>query len=222
MYFDALIVDPNPVSRGYLWQATLCEPNFRRVKAVSGLTEALNQLQKGNRYDVLLITSEVQSENIKEFVPQAKQIEGGREAAYVVVLKKKDQDSEKIALGIVDGTDGFLLEPFSVQSLKQVAAIAARVRGEHERQRAKAALSLMLFEIGPKLDAYAESRRTKSDAITPQKEFIRSAQALKRLVAGNEQVYAEVAAEIFEQAPPRVPKGKYKGASKRVREMESK
>src|SRR5262249_32914468 len=94
MFFDALIIDPNPTSRGYLWQATLSEPNFRRVKALAGIEEALTHLQNGNRYDVLLITSEMSSETIRNFVPNAKQTDAGKEAAYVVVLKKKDQESE--------------------------------------------------------------------------------------------------------------------------------
>lgn len=219
MLFDALIVDPNPFSRGNLWQATLYEPNFRSVKAVSGLSEALAQLQNGNRFHVLLITSEFPSSDIKTFIPDAKRTDSGKEAAYVLVLKKKDQDAENVATSIVDGTDGLLLEPYSVHSLKQVAAIAARVKGEHERERARAAISLMLHDIIPKLDAYAEAKRKQQEPGSSYKDLKRLGAGLKKIVKEHQSAYAEVAHDVFQTASPRQTKSKYKGASKRVKQL---
>lgn len=220
--FNALIVDPNAYSRANLWQVTLYDPNFNSVKAVSGLDDALEQLQIGFRFDVLLITSDLQTDQVRKFVPAAKQIDAGKEAAYIIVLKQTHQDAENVASSLIDGTDGFLLEPYSVDALRKVANIAARVKKKHESSRAKAAMTLLLKDVMPKLDAFAEAARKKKDAPTAEKEFRHIAASLQKLVKGHEDVYATVAGEIFQSAEPRPTKSKYKGASKRVRQLEEK
>ena len=222
MLFDVLIVDPNPNSRSYLWQATLAQANFRSVKAVAELNEALEQLNSGIHYDVLLITSALSSVNINQFVPAAKKTEAGKEAAYVVVLQRRHQNSENVATGIVDGTDGFLLEPFSVHSMKQVAAIAARVRGEHEAARMKTAISIMLEESMEALNVYAECIRKQSDAAAALKDFKRASKGLRKIAKDNFNVYVDLAAESFAHSLPRPPKQRYSGVSNRVRELEQK
>ena len=56
MLFDAMIIDPNPSSRGFLWQATLANPRFHRVTAYSKFNAALKVLEDGAHYDGLLIS----------------------------------------------------------------------------------------------------------------------------------------------------------------------
>lgn len=220
MALDALIVDPNPVSRGYLWQATLAEANFRHVQAVSHLMDALVRLQSGYKFDVLLITSALELTEIKNFIPQFRQTANGKEAAYVLVVKLQDQGAENVAASLVDGTDGFLLEPYSVNSLRQVAAIAHRVKAEHEKERVRVAVQMVLVELMPKLDALAEAKRTKQDITAKDKDFKKAANGLRRVVGPYVEAYAEAAAEMFQKASPRAVRTSagYKGASQRVRE----
>jgi len=220
--FNALIVDPNAYSRANLWQVTLYDPNFNSVKAVSSLEDATAQLQNGNRFDVLLVTSDLEPERVREFIPAAKQIDAGKEAAYVIVLKQNHQDAENVAASLVDGTDGFLLEPYSVDALRRVANIAARIKKQHEANRARAAMTLLFRDVVPKLDAYAEAARKKKDAPIAEKEFRHVAASLQKLIKGHEDVYLSLAEEFFEKASPRAAKSKYKGASKRVRQLEEK
>ncbi len=214
---DALIIDSNPLSRGFLWQATLAESHFRRVKAVSTLQAALDQL--GNhQFDVILIPSTIDVEDVKRFVSEARQSIGGKESAFVVVLKVPDQTTEKIATGIMDGTDGFLFEPFSVESLKQVAAIASRVKGEHERQRREAATKLLITDLMRRLDEFALAVQADKGAMIHSKErreFLKSSATLKKFRANDLGLYHQLAPEMFEAALPRLVV--YKGASRRLK-----
>jgi response regulator RpfG family c-di-GMP phosphodiesterase len=217
MSLQALIIDPNPTSRGYLWQATLAEVNFQRVKAYSKFDTALNYLQEGAKYDVLLITSQFPKDEIARFVEQAKLSEGGKEAAYVVVLKAAHQNTENIATSMMEGVDGFLFEPFSVQSLRQVAAIAARVKSEFEKQRRRAAISLYVIDVMKALDDYALALFSDTDVVAKNKLFLKSVLPFRKMGPEDLAVYYDVVGEIFEKARPRPPIS-YKGASLRVRQ----
>ena len=217
MSFDALIVDHNPVSRNYLWQATLADPNFQTVKAVSSLHYAMVSLQSGYKTDVLLISSALDTAEISEFIPEARKTAVGKEAAYVIVLKIKDQETENIATSLVDGTDGLLFEPYSVASLRAVAAIAAKVKAKHEEERTKVALKMVVKDLIPKFDQYAEQTRKKSEATQAKKELLKISHGLKKIGGNHIDAWVEIAAEAFENAPPRPPKEGYKGASERVK-----
>lgn len=213
---DALIIDSNPLSRGFLWQATLAESHFRQVKAVSTLTVALTQLDD-RVFDVILIPSNAPIDEVKQFVTDAKQKNGGKEAAYIVVLKVPDQTTEKIAAGIMDGTDGFLFEPFSVDSLKQVAAVASRIKGEHERRRKEAAMKLVIGDLIKALDEYSAAVSNDKGAFQNSRErkaFHKASATLKKFRGNDVGIYLDLAPPMFEAAPPRIKF--YKGASRRL------
>ena len=215
--FDAMIIDPDPTSRGYLWQATLAEVSFHKVKAFSKPDTAVAHLAQGAKFDVMLITSGFGRDDIINFIREAKQTEGGKEAAYIWVLKTVHQTTDNIAFGLIDGTDGFLLEPFSVDSLQQVAAIAARVRKEYDRQRKKVALTLVVKEIMNALDEYALARVTKKGIAAATHEFKKASEVLRKLEQDDLEIYHEVACEMFEKGIPRPPIA-YRGASTRVKQ----
>lgn len=214
---DALIIDSNPLSRGFLWQATLAESHFRKVKAVGNLPAAIAQLND-NRFDVILIPSTIAVDEAKQFVSDARHTEGGKESAFVVVLKLPDQTTEKIATGIMDGTDGFLFEPYSVESLKRVASVASKVKGEHERRRKEAATRLLIADIIEKLDTYSSAVQADKGAMShsrERKEFLKAAATLKKFKQIDLGIYYEVAPGMFEAALPKLII--YRGASKRLK-----
>ena len=215
--FDAMIIDPDPTSRGYLWQATLAEVSFHKVKAFSKTDTAIAHLAQGAKFDVVLITSGFIRDDIINFIHEAKQTDGGKEAAYIWVLKTVHQTTDNIAFGLIDGTDGFLLEPFSVDSLQQVAAIAARVRKEYDRQRKKVALTLVVKEIMSALDEFALSKVTKKSVAAAAHEFKKATEVLRKLEVDDIEIYHELACEMFEKGVPRPPVA-YRGASTRVKQ----
>ena len=217
MQLSALIVDFNPMSRSFLWQVTVEGVYFRRVKAYSHTKDALEHLRSGVKYDVLLITSQIPQEETKGFIAKAKESEGGKEAAYIVVVKIPDQTTENVASGMLGGTDGFLFEPFSIESLKQVAEIAERVRKKFEDERQKAAFQLIASDVMRCLDELAVATITNENLLAAKKQMQQSARSIKKMTSEQYALYVDIMSSVFENARPRAPIG-YKGASQRVRD----
>ncbi|MCC6952507.1 MAG: response regulator [Deltaproteobacteria bacterium] len=214
--FNALIIEPNPTVRGYLWQATLASPHFHRVKAVSKIESALERLNE-HPFDCILVSSNFPREEIESFIERAKSTNGGKEAAYIWVLRAKHQSSNNIAQGLLGGLNGFLLEPFSADSLRRVAIAAAKVKKEFDRQRTEAALRIIVSDVMKALDALALAQSASAEVNRSRKEFAKAAAALKTIPTEDRDLYYKVACELFETAPPKPSIG-YKGASKRIKQ----
>lgn len=215
---SALIVEPNASKRGYLWQATLHEPQFCKVKGLKTLEDALSILG-GNNFDVILISSSFSKDRVATFVSSSRMIAGGREAAYVTVVPAEEQTKENIALNLLDGLDGFLFIPFSVSSLKEVAKIAGRVKKKFEGEKKKAALKLLLPDLSKAVDNFAVSRMIKSNLEIEMKENLLEAfGSVKNIAIEFRSDYIDILTEFLESAPPRTLPA-YKGASERVKQM---
>lgn len=217
MLFDALIVDSDLCSRGYLWQATLAEPHFRRVTAVRALDDALLLLTEGYVFHVLLISHTLERNRINSFVQSAKQTSGGKEAAYVLVLRDSEQTTDNIAFSIMEGSDGFLILPFSVHSLREVAAIAARVKHQHELKKKRAAIQLIVMDLIQALESLAFAKLCHKGEKNCRLRFSKVTASLQKLKEEDLPLYFEVATDLFSTAAPR-PLIDYHGISKRVRE----
>ena len=216
--FSALIIEASPSKRSYLWQATLSEPSFGRVKGMKTLEESLAHLQEGNVFNVLLLSNSFSRTQLANFISKAKESSGGKEAAYVLVLPEDDQTRETVALTMKDGMDGFLFSPFSVSSLKEVAKIAASVKLKFETEKRKASLMLLLPEVSLSLDALAAQKIKGKDFADKDKVFKAQAANLKDVAYDFRDLYIDMLMQVCERAKPRqLPS--YKGASQRVKAM---
>ncbi len=219
MKLSALIIEPNHLTRGYLWQATMSEEFFARVKAVRKLSDALEQLRGGIEYDVLLVSASFASESIANFVREAKSSDGGKDAAYISVVPSHKIEKEDIAFSIMDGSDGFLFSPFSVSSLREVARVAAKVKVEKEKERYRAAITLLLDGVMQSLDMLALAKFLDKDSSAYKKGLDKAVAPIRKLDPMFIPIYYELMAEILpEQAEPR-PELDYEGPSQRVRKM---
>lgn len=216
MQFRALIVDPNPTIRAYLWQATLANVYFERVKACSKIATALNLLEQHEAYDVILLASTIPKAEMDAFVLTSKQADGGKEAAYIVILKAQHQNTENVAEGLLHGLDGFLLEPFSADSLKRVALVAARVKKEFERQRSEAAIRIIVADILKTLRGYLNATILGEEVNRTRRDLQKSVAALQKIPEEHRDLYFEIATEMFGASAPRPSIG-YHGASKRLK-----
>ena len=218
MQLRALIIETNPTVRGYLWQATLAEPSFHNVKAVKTLDQALKQMCEGKVYDCVLMSGSIDREKTGAFVQKAKESPGGSEAAFVVVVPMSDQNRENIAVNILEGSDGFLFSPFSVASLREVAAIAMRVKRERARSKKQAALQLVMTDVSEILDSLTLAMFCGQPTDRYRRELKQATAALPRLVGEDTDIYYDALSDAFDQAVPR-PKVEYSGASERVKQM---
>ena len=143
----ALIIDPSADRRARLKQAALAYADFSRVYSVPSLKEARAHLCSQPEYDLVFVSFAVGEDEALKFVIEGKKEESPRDAAFVLVLPPRSQNAETFADSLLEGADGFLLEPFSAEGLREMSDLAREVKREKELARERAALSIMIKNV---------------------------------------------------------------------------
>jgi DNA-binding NarL/FixJ family response regulator len=224
--FDAVLVDPDIQSRMRLKQATTAVPHFGKVHQLGELREAQQKLSGSDRADVVFISRKHEMEGILNFIKLAKGLPQGQDAAYILVLGAKNQDTSTVASSVMSGFDGFLFEPYSVDNLLEITQIAARVRKERSHAREEAAMKMLMTDLMNQIDLLAYLKQAKSDPGRVLKKFRETTTVLRTLSEESFKLYQSVAINMLENAPLPTKifqKRSYGGASSRVkRKMEDK
>ncbi len=152
----ALIINPDLDSRIRLKQALNFVPEFKIVKMVSTLTEALQRLRAGESFGSVFVSTLFGHEVAREFIGQSKESAGGRESAYILTLSGGAKSIE-VAADLSHGADGFLVEPFSVDALQKIYRLAVRVKKQFILARQKESLRLLMQEAADCIDHHAFS-----------------------------------------------------------------
>ncbi|MCI5066504.1 hypothetical protein MRY87_12340 [bacterium] len=223
--YDALIVDADIDRRMRLKSATTSVVQFKKVQLSNKLEEANDRLAGEDTWDVIFLNYSLQQDEIAAFIKAAKEKKSAQDAAFILVLPAKDQESSTVASNVMIGADGFLFEPYSVDQLIEITELAAKVKAERSAGREKAALSFLLNDIMSQIDMIAYLKSVGYDVGRGIKRFRQMCEVFNTLEGESKNVYYEVAVEKFENAPfpEKIYQKKYKGASKRVKEkMEKK
>ena len=179
-------------------------------------------LTEGKQFDVIILSSQFNQEVVKEFIAQAKKTVSGSKCAFITIIKQSNDRNQAVASGMIDGTDGILMEPFSTTSLKQVAQIANRVRSEKQETRVQAGLNMMFQEIIPAVDRYAEIKRQGGDTRAIKKELTGLSENLKKVGKNYFKQMIDAAVDGFSQAKPRFLPGKVSSGDRMKALMEKK
>ncbi len=216
--FNALIVDPDPSSRLRLRQAMSAVVSLQKVTQCSDTSEAARLIESARDYDLMFLSKRLDLGKISSFIDQIKSMENGRDLAFVIVQEKDDQASGKLALSMLGGADGFLVEPFSVDSLVETTILSTQVKKKRAIEREQAAISLLIKEIISQLDVYAQLRAGGHEAKISQRNLADMCSALKHITPESLDFYYEEAVRLFMNAPIPKPAVKiYAGASNRVK-----
>lgn len=220
--YDTIIIDSDHDRRMRLRQATSIVPYFGEVVAVGNLHDAVSKLQGEKTWDVIFASSRFSQQEIDGFVREAKQTKQGQDAAYILLLSIDKQDSADLAKNIMNGLDGFLLEPYSVDSLVDITRLASKVKGERRIAREKAGLNLLLSKITNQIDLVAYGKSMGIEHGQSFKVLRELCSGLNGLSLESLKVYHDLAVEVFANAPlpRRVFKSEpYRGASSRVKQL---
>lgn len=224
--FNAIVVDPDITTRMRLKHATTAVPQFDEVHLKNSLDEALWPLDGNERCDVIFISYLFDLKEVTNFIERAKQTKQGRDSAYVLVLKTKDQDHSTVANSVMLGVDGFLFEPYSVDSLVEITNLATKIRREREAAREKLATTLLLTDVINQLDLVASLKSLGYAVGNSLKKLHELCQNLHNMPAETLQPRLETIVKLFTeiQVPRKVFQAKqYTGVSSRVRKrMEEK
>lgn len=218
--FDAIIVDADIQTRMLLKLAMTSASNFGKVNHANTLREGLGKIKESGRCDVIFISYEFPTEEVKQFVREAKSLAQGQDSAYVLVMKTKDKESSTVVENVLLGADGFLFQPYSVQYLQDIAALAMEVKKERQRAREEAAISFLVNDIINQIDLIAFLKAKGSppgDSIKKLKSICALLPTLQESSLG---IYYEVLGTMLEKvpAPKKIYQRKsYSGASSRLR-----
>ncbi len=214
--YDAIIIDPDQAGRMKLKQVARAIPEFSNVRTVSTLKEALDYLNNEHECDVVFISNVFDDHDIMDFHKIAIETNVGSVCSYIQVLKGNDKKTDDIAKGMITGMSGFLLEPFSVDSLREITELAAKIRIKETRKRVQIASKIVASTLVKEVDRLAALR-----AIDKDSEKSDAALSATKLIASISEealdVYYDVLADSFMEAVPPITSD-YDGSSKRVKQ----
>lgn len=215
-HYNSYIVDPDLDCRMRLRQATRAVAAFKEVTQFSHLHEALGKLKDSSAINVIFLSSRFAESEIITFIQQAKEIPAGQDTAYVLILAGSEKGSASIVTKMIGGADGLLFEPFSVESLAEMTALASKVKKERSRSREMAAITLLIKQVMSQIDSVAELRAGGYEAGVSMKNLREMLQVVRTLDPEMLQHYFEQTVELFQKATPSRRKI-YSGASKRIK-----
>ena len=215
--FNAIIVDPDLESRSKLKTAAVAVDAFKTVYPVRSIKEGTFALEGPDKYDVVFISYHFEKGEVEEFIASQKETTAGEDRAYILVLKPKEGTSQAVVTNVLSGADGFLFEPYSPESVRETAAIAAKIKAENEVKREYLALTILAQSLSKHLEKLAFDLTCEKDLTRAWKEAQKAAEPLRQLNPERLEMFYDVLGEVFGAASP-LPSVSYSGPSKRLKQ----
>ena len=216
----ACVVDPDSHTRHRLREATRPVYYFGEVAQYSRLDEALSSIEVGRKCDVAFLAATFSGPDVADFVRRAKGLVAGQDTAFVLLVRADKKDKSSIAQGVLDGVDGFLFEPYSVEALAEIARLATTVRRERSVGREKVAMTLLISDVIRQLDLVAYLRSCEMEPERSMRRLGELCGQFKSLSGERAEVFLETMIKLFSELPPpskSFQASLYKGASLRVK-----
>jgi len=217
--FDALAIDSEIQNRMRLKQATSSVSTFGKFYQSATLDEALKKLALPERVDVVFISERLGQDAIPNFVKGAKSSPSGQDAAYVMIVSSQAELGTIVAKSVLLGVDGFLCEPYSVDSLLEITRLASKVKKERSDAREEAAIKFLMSQISEQVSIVAQLKGLGMNPIRESKKLQDMCTIFSSLDDASRERYHRIALDVFENAPIPKPliKKAYGGASSRVK-----
>lgn len=145
-----LIVVRNMERRKRLRQVLGHEENFGQVVGVSDPKAAFELVSEKKRYDFVFISTDFSREDTIDLISKTRkrcEQNSTKKVIFVEVLNPDEAHEKRIAESMTIGFHGFICEPFSVDSVKEIAALADKVSKKETFLRLRAATGLVLRDL---------------------------------------------------------------------------
>lgn len=172
--YDILIVDEDNDRRMRLKGATVAANLFGDVQLCKDYKFAISKLREGKERMIVCVGGSESKATLDTFLKQAKGTSGGQDSVYIVSFNGSNSSEASIAKSVLDGIDGVLLEPFSVDSLQDVTNLAAAVYQQRRRAREEAAVKCLVESVLKNLDTVSclkAMEEAPGEAMKALKEF---------------------------------------------------
>ncbi|RMG41621.1 MAG: hypothetical protein D6719_08220 [Candidatus Dadabacteria bacterium] len=181
---NALIVHENATTRVNLKTATTSVYGFKDVRHVGSPHDALIQLNKDEEpVGAVFVARSFGKDVVSSFIANAKGTTRAQDAAFILILEASDQDSAAVTASLVEGGDGFLFEPFSVDTLKEITELAIKIRNKRLDLRERAAFKLLADDAVKYIDKVIEARLEGRDPGYDMKMLRKTEQAIANIGA---------------------------------------
>jgi hypothetical protein len=218
---NILIIDERLTSRKRLREVCQSLGNFEHIDQVSDLHLAIPLLMKSQKIkNIIFISSGFDSEEISSFITNAKTIPSADEAAFIM-MKRMDEElaSSELELTIL-GAHGFLFEPYSNESLKDVCSLSLEVRKLRIQEKFCEHLKTLVNDILVVLNHIAFLQNSNFVYAPALKQFRRLTALTNALPEDQSAIYYKELEERLKNPPPSGPypvRYKYRGKSIRAR-----
>lgn len=216
--FHAYVIDSDSRSRMLLRQAMTAVPEFTKITQLADLRDAISNIRMADECDLVFVSERFERKEVTKFFEELRKIKQSQDAAFIVILEGTRQAANDIAKNMLDGIDGLLFEPYSVNQLRELAELASKVKKERFGAREEAAIRFLLVDVIKELDRAAfliQAGDEKSSAI---QRFAESCKFFHTLDVVKKDLYFKILVEVFGNLPaPANLLSQYKGASQRLR-----
>lgn len=214
--FNALIIEPQSQQRGSVLQALRFGERFDSLRTGVSLEKAAHDAEKPPNLDIIFISHRFDPVGVLEFILDMKRLDTCKDAAFILVLPDDESTGAKVGQDLINGLDGFLRYPYSVNSLGEICDLALVVKGQNFKKRMKTGIEAIVSAVGYELDLNARLKNPKSFSE-------RTAEACKifqRFGEEESQLYFEILIEIMTNPVGRRVFGSLNGkASPQVHEL---
>ena len=216
---DALIIEPYSYKRMRLHFAMKALPQAGRIEQYGSFEQARSALKEGAGATVIFIASDFEEELSQEFIRCVKETKRGANSAFIMTMRAGAQSSMHVTKGLLEGIDGFLFEPYSVNSLAESCTIAQSIYRIRRRERYEKAIELAVKDIVTNLEeVYGHVIVGRKPGVALRKLHNLGA-FLRELDSDLLPLYVEALTKACASAPPRTrPKTNHEQIVERRRE----
>lgn len=215
--FVAIVVDSDMGSRSRVKQAAVANHVFKEVIFAQDPKEGMAKIIMGS-VDVVFIANRFGREAVHEFVKLGKGTTQGEDSAYILVIPQSEEMQQIIASGVVEGVDGFLIEPFSADGVLETTHIAQRIKQENMEKRARTAAALYVKNARSQFGRLRYFKKLGRSTEQAAKELQAIATSVRGMSSANKEFYMNQLIDEFIATLP--PASEYAGVSKRIKQRQ--
>lgn len=223
--YNCLAIEPDSKNRMILKQAMSLVAEFNHITLVRNDKAALELLRSGSAYDLIFISDRFDKNKISQFIKKAKEFDSGFLAGYIL-LTSTQNDARTVAKSLLQGIDGVLIEPYSIDSLQELSLLAAKVKEQREEEKRKIVLSFLASNVIYCVDIMAQAIILSHSANSIQRTIKRVNESILSLGSNNIlELYLDILSKSFMKVQKPVivvQECRYKGTSERVKKIAQK
>ncbi len=197
--FDVLLLDNDLDARMRLQHAISLNPEFGRDIQTNNFTEALEVFREQTKsLDLVFIANtNLQFQDIEQFIGEARTLVGAQDASFVVVFSSYEGKDELIAQVYNLGADGYIFEPYSADDFRRMANMAARVGPRRLIDREVLSIGPTVREMIKLIDLMHSLLAQQCSIEKSWERFQAIGQRLARFQKESKEVYFEYIQEVL-------------------------